>query len=65
MVPEELAVQMSEARRKEAFRLLVVAQDLDMSVADSREMICCCFSLTDAQVGLLEEEGVGRRWPPL
>jgi hypothetical protein len=65
MVPEEVAVKMSEGRRKDAFRLLVVAQDLDMSVAESREMIRCSFGLTDAEVCLLEQEGMDRGWPPL
>src|SRR5262245_53112305 len=54
-----------EPRRQEVFRLLVVAQDLQMSVAESREMVCGRFGLTEGQVRGIEREGFTARWPPL
>jgi hypothetical protein len=66
MLREEGAAGVEETGRKMwAFRLLVVAQDLDMGVAESREMVREMFGLTDAEVSQVEQEGIRRGWPPL
>jgi hypothetical protein len=49
----------------ELFRLLVVAQDYAMSVAEAREMVCTLFGLEESQIVQIEEEGLDRNWPPL
>jgi hypothetical protein len=54
-----------EERRRYYFRLLVVAQDLDMTVVESRQMLADRFGLTDAQVQRIEQEGITGNWPPL
>jgi hypothetical protein len=54
-----------KARRMEAFRALVEAQDEDMSVAQSRALIAERFGLTEHQVRRIEREGMDAQWPPL
>jgi hypothetical protein len=49
----------------ELFRLLVVAQDYAMSVAEAREMVCSLFGLEENQIIGIEEEGLDCNWPPL
>ena len=55
----------SETRRREVFQLLVTAQDYDMTVADSRQMVVETCGLTRSQVIQIEREGLAGRWPPL
>ena len=62
---EKVVVDLPESRRKELFRLLVVAQDYAMSVAEAREMACDLFGLVETQVVRIEEEGLESDWPPL
>ena len=50
--------------RREIFQLLVVAQDYDMSVPESRQLVCQRFGLTENQVRLIEQEGLAGHWPP-
>jgi hypothetical protein len=57
--------ELSEPRRKEVFRRLIIAQDLAMSVAESREMVRDRFGLTEGDVLRIEREGLERDWPPL
>jgi hypothetical protein len=56
---------LSERRRKEIFHLLVLAQDVRMSVAESREMVAARYGLTLDRVRSIEREGLERGWPPL
>jgi hypothetical protein len=65
MIQEKAVVDLPESRRKELFRLLVVAQDYAMSVAEAREMACDLFGLMETQVVQIEEEGLESDWPPL
>jgi hypothetical protein len=66
MLQQERAADVQETGRKmQAFRLLVVAQDLDMTVDESRTMVGELFGLTDAEVCQVEQEGISRGWPPL
>ena len=57
--------ELSEAERMEVFRVLVSAQDSAMSVAESRQMVCRQFELSDQQVRQIEREGINASWPPL
>jgi hypothetical protein len=52
-------------RRKEVFRILVVAQDLEMGVSESRQLIRDRFGLSDAAIRHIEREGIAGRWPLL
>src|SRR5262249_20949381 len=54
-----------KARRREVFRLLVTAQDLAMTVAESRQMVAYTCRLTESQVIRIEREGLAGSWPPL
>ena len=65
MIQEMAAVDLAESRRKEVLRLLVVAQDYAMSVAEAREMACDLFGLVETQVVRIEQEGLESDWPPL
>lgn len=56
---------LSESQRKEIFAALVAAQDVQMTVAESRQMACELFGLTEKQVVEIEKEGRERKWPPL
>jgi hypothetical protein len=45
--------------------LLVTAQDLEMTVAESRQLVMDICGLTEEQVIQIEREGAAARWPPL
>jgi hypothetical protein len=53
------------ARRREVFRLLVTAQDLEMTVVESRRIVMERCGLTERQVIQIEREGLVGQWPPL
>ena len=61
---EELKV-FSEDHRKKIFSELVVAQDHDMSVDQSRKFITKRFQICEEQVRQIEQEGRAQHWPPL
>jgi hypothetical protein len=65
MTPQKGDEQISEDRRKEIFLALVDAQDHEMSVAQSRNLIAQRFGVNENQVRLIEREGVDLQWPPL
>ena len=65
MITENASVLLPELRRKEIFRLLVVAQDYSMSVEEAREMACALFGLVENNVVRIEQEGLENDWPPL
>ena len=65
VIQERTRGELSEPRRMELFRLLVVAQDFAMSVAEAREMVCSLFGLEENQIIGIEEEGLDCNWPPL
>ena len=64
MLQQPTAEDLPEPHR-EIFRVLVMAQDYGMSVAESRQMVRDHFGLTESQVILIEQEGVEADWPPL
>jgi hypothetical protein len=55
----------SEARRKEIFLALVEAQDQDLGVARSRQVIAQRFGVSEQQIRQIEQEGLDHEWPPL
>jgi len=59
------SVELSEERRKEVFAALVEAQDQEMGVVQSRQLIGERYGLTDAQIRQIEREGMDQQWPPL
>ena len=65
MPQNELAVGVPEERRKEIFLALVEAQDQDLNVALSREVVGRRFGVSEAVVRQIEREGLDRLWPPL
>ena len=65
-MPAEVVKQwLPTSARQDIFRLLVTAQDLEMTVAESREMVVDTCGLTTSQVIEIEREGLASRWPPL
>jgi len=56
---------LSEPRRQEIFLALVDAQDHDLSVSQSRQLVAERFGVSESQVRLIEREGLERQWPPL
>jgi hypothetical protein len=54
-----------EPLRRKIFELLVVAQDLEMTVAQSHEMIAARYGLSESQIQQIEREGLAGNWPPL
>ena len=57
--------KLPEGQRKELFHVLVIAQDLEMTVAESRQMVCERFGIPETRVRRIEQEGLDRGWPPL
>jgi hypothetical protein len=62
---QENTARLPEARRMEIFLALVEAQDGELSVAQSREMVSKRFDLSESEVRMIEREGLDRQWPPL
>lgn len=62
---EENTPRLPQPRRMEVFRALVEAQDGELSVAQSREMVSRRFDLSEMEVRMIEREGLDRQWPPL
>jgi hypothetical protein len=56
---------LTEEIRREAFRVLVEAQDQGLPVRHSRQIVTRRFGLSVGQMLSLEEEGVEAGWPPL
>ncbi|MCI0684501.1 MAG: hypothetical protein L0Y71_20505 [Gemmataceae bacterium] len=65
MSQDEVAEGLTESKRKEIFQALVEAQDQEMTVAQSRQLITERFGVTDAQLRDIEREGLDNQWPPL
>jgi hypothetical protein len=65
MIHYEAGHDVSPPHRQEIFRVLVLAQDMEMSLVESRRMIADRFGLSDAQIRRIEREGLEAQWPPL
>jgi hypothetical protein len=56
---------LAEPRRREIFRMLVNAQDMQMGVAESYEFIRRQYGLEEDEIRRIEREGMDGDWPPL
>jgi hypothetical protein len=56
---------LSQEERMAAFAALVAAQDGDVPVARSREVVAARFGIGAEQVRRIEREGIDGNWPPL
>jgi hypothetical protein len=65
MSRSEVVETLPEERRKEIFLALVEAQDQQMAVAQSREVVAERFGVSADQVRQIEREGLDHHWPPL
>jgi hypothetical protein len=65
VAPREVEVHLPEARRKEVFLALVEAQDHDLGVPESRQVVAERFGVAVDQVRRIEREGIENGWPPL
>jgi hypothetical protein len=65
MPPREDERQLSESQRQEIFLALVDAQDHDLGVRPSRQLVAQRFAISETQVRQIEREGLDRQWPPL
>jgi hypothetical protein len=65
MQPHKTEEAPPEALRKEIFMALVEAQDRNVGVARSRQLVAEQFGLSESQVRMIEEEGLDHEWPPL
>ena len=65
MPKQKQPVELTEATRREVFLSLVEAQDLRMTVLQSREKVSRRFHVTLRQVTKIEHEGLANEWPPL
>jgi hypothetical protein len=59
---EELLPQ---PQRMEIFLALVQAQDREVGVARSRQLIASRFGVSEDQIRRIEDEGIDHEWPPL
>jgi hypothetical protein len=59
------ADHLPEDRRKQIFRALVEAQDQEVGVPQSRQLVAQRFGVTEAEVRQIEREGMDGLWPPL
>jgi hypothetical protein len=57
--------QITEDRRREIFLALVDAQDHELGVSQSRNIIATRFGVSEGQIRRIEREGLNRQWPPL
>jgi hypothetical protein len=57
--------ELPEPQRKEIFAALVDAQDHDLSVVQSRQLIMARFGVSQSQLQQIEREGMDNQWPPL
>jgi hypothetical protein len=58
-------LSLPEKNRRSIFHALVTIQDAGMEVSLSRELVARQYALIDAELRLIEEEGLVNEWPPL
>jgi hypothetical protein len=54
-----------ETRRKEIFLALVEAQDQELGVVQSRQLVAERFGVSEDTIKQVEREGIDAQWPPL
>ena len=58
--------RLTVGQKKEIFKALVVIQDQgDLSVTDSKKRIMEQFHVTENQLKQIQDEGIEKEWPPL
>lgn len=57
--------ELNESLRREIFLALVDAQDHEIDVAQSRNLMVQRFGVSESQVRQIEREGMDNQWPPL
>ena len=58
--------RLTVGQKKEIFNALVVIQDQgDLSVTDSKKRIMEQFHVTENQLRQIQDEGIEKEWPPL
>lgn len=57
--------KLSIDQRRRIFKELVVAQDEQLGVAESRRKVMTDHELSDEQLKEIENEGIDKEWPPL
>lgn len=58
--------RLTVGQKKEIFHALVVMQDQgDLPVADSKKKIMEQFHVTENQLRQIQDEGIEKEWPPL
>jgi len=62
MLGQQVEGSIPEHIRQRMFHLLVTAQDMEMSVAESRRMITDKFGVSEDQIRRIEREGMQRGW---
>ena len=60
-----MSKRLTVAERREIFQDLVTTQDRVHDVPQSRLIVTKKFSITEAQLKKIEDEGISRQWPPL
>jgi hypothetical protein len=60
-----LRLEVPEPRRREIFLALVEAQDQQVGVAESRQLVAAKFGVRQKDVVAIEREGLDHKWPPL
>jgi ribonuclease HII len=56
---------LTTTQRREIFQNLVETQDQVANVRKSYEVVTERFSITEAELRQIEEEGLDKEWPPL
>jgi len=62
---QHLDTSLTLERRMAVFLALVEAQDLRLTVRESRRVTAERFRLSEQQVRRIEQEGLDGEWPPL
>lgn len=60
-----MAKRLTTEQRREIFRELVHTQDITGEVQKSRQKVSKKFGISEAQLRLIEDEGIEHEWPPL
>jgi hypothetical protein len=56
---------LAEPRRRDIFRMLISARDMQLGVPESYELIRHRFGVADSEIRRIEREGLDGDWPPL
>jgi len=57
--------RLTQQQKKEIFNELVKSQDEGLNVRKSYQLLTERFTITEAQLRQIEDEGLDKQWPPL